>query len=489
MVKAVKYFLLLVLLLVIFLPRVFDLSAFQTADEKRWVTNTVGFITNLAHGDLSHLMQQPHPGITTQWLGAPTVFSSSWTIRKLPLVCAQSALVLVIGYVFWRLLGRRAAVFITILLALDPLLIAHTRIYAMDSLLSLFLILSIAWLFLWSKTNRRRYLVFAALTSAAAVLSKLSALIIIPFSLLLILYLSYSQSARQPALPKAIPWRPLLFWLAFFVIGLVLILPSLAFNPQLVITDMIAWFVSDDYQLHQIEPTYYLGTLFFFSTPFHWLALPLLPLLLLKKPFSQRSKQILILLVFSLLFLLMMSLGAKKGDRYLLPVFLALDVISGLTVSYLFAQDWRRLSVKVFRLSVLGLLLLQIYQVFTIHPHTLAYVNPLTVSYLGERRLGWGEGLDLAAAYLNQLPDSSTLTVASYYPAEFQSNFVGQTVPIHQHDSPSVDYVVLYRAMFERGPNAWETDVVNYYRNQTPIHIISIGAVPMAWIFQTVNPI
>ena len=160
MTKFIQGGLVLILLLSLFLPRVLNLSAFQTADEKRWVSNTVGFITNLAHGDLSHLMQQPHPGITTQWLGSATVFSSSWAIRKLPLVLAQSLLVLLIGYSLLRLLDQRTAYISTLLLALNPLLIAHTRIYAMDSLLSLFLLLSILLLFLWSKTNSRRYIAF-----------------------------------------------------------------------------------------------------------------------------------------------------------------------------------------------------------------------------------------------------------------------------------------------------------------------------------------
>jgi hypothetical protein len=38
--------------------------------------------------------------------------------------------------------------------------------------------------------------------------------------------------------------------------------------------------------------------------------------------------------------------------------------------------------------------------------------------------------------------------------------------------------------MFERGESAWETDVVNMYSPQTPLKVITIGAVPMAWIYQ-----
>lgn len=475
----------LVLLLALVLPRVSDLSAFQTADEKRWVANTAGFITNLAHGDLAHLMQQPHPGITTQWLAAPTVFSASWTIRKLPLVISQSIMILVVGYILWRLFGQRTAAIAILLLSLDPVLIAHTRVYAMDSLLSLFLLLSISLLFLWSHTRSRRYLLLSSFTAAAAVLSKLSGILILPFSLLLIIYLDSTSSNPPHSLLKNWPLRSLLLWSLAFLIGLVIILPSLAINPSLVISDMVTWFRSDDYQLHQTSRTYYFGTLAFLSTPLQLIGLILCLLLLFKKRLPPRSRQFAFaLIIFCLLFFLMMSFGAKKGDRYLLPVFLALDVITAQAIAWLSGQNFLRWPVKVMAFSVIVLLIMQTFNLALIHPHELAYVNSLTTHWLGERRLGWGEGLDLAAAYINRLPSASNLTVASYYPTEFQANFQGHAVPAHQHDAAGTDYIVIYRAMLQRGSDAWETDVVNYYRSQTPIKTIFVGSVPMAWIFK-----
>jgi 4-amino-4-deoxy-L-arabinose transferase-like glycosyltransferase len=485
MLNGVRVITVFSLMLIILLPRVFSLDAFQTADEKRWVANTAGFITNLAHRDWSHLMLQPHPGITTQWLASPTVSSPSWTIRKMPLVISQSLLILALGYLFWRLSGPRLAALVVLLLALDPLLISHTRIYAMDSLLSLFLLLSLSSLLLWLKTKSQRYLVFAALTAAAAVLSKLSGLLIIPLSLLAIIYHLYSsRTSRSQRFFSAFTFTCSV-WLLFFLMGLILILPSLALAPHLVINDMLAWFKSDDYQLHRLSPTYYLGTLFFLATPLHFMAIPLLPLLFVaKRLHPPHRKTIILLLSFSLLFLVMMSLGAKKGDRYLLPVFLMLDVVTAYVIHWLLSQNLRLWSVRIVFFSIIGLLLLQAHHLYVLHPHYLSYVNPITDSFFGERRLGWGEGLDLAATYLNQLPDAANMTVASYYPIEFQSNFAGHAVPVHQHDSPSVDYVIIYRAMFERGQSAWETDVVNLYRPQTPLKVVTIGTVPMAWIYR-----
>ena len=92
-------------------------------------------------------------------------------------------------------------------------------------------------------------------------------------------------------------------------------------------------------------------------------------------------------------------------------------------------------------------------------------------------------GLDLAAAYLNTKPNATQLKIATYYPEEVAPYFAGETVPAHQHEEDSVDYVLIYRAMFGRG-EAYETDVVRAWQTKTPEKIISIGGLPMVWIYK-----
>lgn len=480
MPKVTKILILLLIATAVIFPRILDLDAFETADEKRWVSNTVGFVSNLAHGEWGHLMQQPHPGITTQWLGSSTIFSDSWTVRKLPLVLGQSVLLLFICYVFWRLTNTRTALFIILLLALNPLLIAHTRVYAMDSLLSLFLVLSIPLLLLWHQSKSWRYLFLSAFAAAAAILSKISGIIIVPFVFILLIAPTFKKVATiRPS------FKSLVLWLVSFLISLMIILPSFALNTREVVTDILTWLKSDDYMLHQIGPWYYLRTIIFFSTPLHLFALLIAPFFLFSKKIPSRLKIILLVfLIFALLFTIQMSLGSKKGDRYILPVFLCLDIVTALVATYIFSSKGRYLPLLIAKLSIAGLVILQAGSLFSLHPHYLSYVNPITQSFFGERRLGWGEGLDLAADYINEMPGASELTVASYYPNEFANYFTGHAVPAHQHDHANVDYVVVYRAMFERGENAWETDVVNIYRPLSPVKIISISSTSMAWIYE-----
>ena len=463
-------------LLLIFFPRVFDLDATRSPDEKRWIANTAGFTQKLAHGQLDQLVRQPHPGITTQWLGALTIGYDDWAVKRLPLVVGQVLLILASGYVFGRLWGKGAGLTVALVLALDPLLYAHTRVYAMDSLLALFSLLSIGLLLLWRQDGSRRYLIAAGVTGAAAFLSKLPGIIILPFTLMLFIYWTWRDRQLKPWLLVAG------YWSLAFIIGLVIILPSFGIVPQNVIGDFTELFRSDDYaQLHQFGSTYYLRSLAFFSSPVQWVGLLILGVLLTRKRDSRRE-QLLILLLFGILFTVEMTLGAKKGDRYILPSFVMLDVTAAFGIAWLYALKKR----TVLQTTLLGLatlaLMWQAIIIWQTHPHTLAYVNPLTSSQFGERRHGWGEGFRLAADYLNAKPEAHQLKAASYFPNEFSPYFDGETVAMHKHDEASVDYVVLYRAMFERGEDAWETDVLNQYRNKKPEKVITISGVDMIWI-------
>lgn len=477
----------LLLTLAILLPRVLDLDAFLAPDEKKWRANTSGFITKLAYGKWDNLIQQPHPGITTQWLGAPTVFSNSWVIRKLPLVIAQSILIGMIGYIFYRIHGKWPAIILAFLLAINPQLIAHTRVYAMDSLLALFLLLSLTCLLLWQKTNTTRYLIYAGAAGALAFWSKLPGLLVIPFSIIAISFFIFLKNKKGIANHL----KPIVLWCAAFLITSIIVLPSFAISPLGVIGSLTEFFRSDDYtSLHVSSKTYYLGTLAFFSTPLHLIFLLALPLLLILRPLSgpllQNKARIstTIFLLFASLFVIMMSTGTKMGDRYILPVFLILDVVVVITAFQLFHSTSKKVKNVTLAILFIGISW-QTIDLIKLHPHYLAYTNPITRPFLGDRRMGWGEGLDVAAKYLNQKPNAKDLIIATIYPTEFKHNFLGQTVPAHQHDHEQVDYVVLYRNMFERGPDAWQTDVLNQYKDIKPEKTITLGNIEYVWIYNS----
>ncbi len=266
---------------------------------------------------------------------------------------------------------------------------------------------------------------------------------------------------------------------------LAFVLPSLVTNTIPVLQNIAAFFSSGDYrELHQERSFFYASTLAVASTPLQVAALFALPMVWWTSRGRRgrvRAAHVATLLLFALLFILEMSIGAKKGDRYLLPVLALGDVV----VAALAAWAWTaaRLARSLVAVIVLGGLVWEGVLLRQLHPYALAYVNPLFRHAIDQRRMGWGEGLDRAAEYLNTKPDVGTLTVASFYPNEFAYRFRGRAVPLHQFLHEDVRYVVLYRAMLERGPGSPETDTLAVFRSQTPEKVIFLNGLEYVCIY------
>jgi hypothetical protein len=119
------------------------------------------------------------------------------------------------------------------------------------------------------------------------------------------------------------------------------------------------------------------------------------------------------------------------------------------------------------------------------HPYYFNYFNPLlgngrTAPYL--INVGWGEGLDRAAAYLNQLPDASQRSVASWYSFQFAPFFKGHTVDLSSNEPAlRADYTVFYVNQVQRGFPSQE--LLFYFKDREPMHTVKLGGVDYAWIY------
>lgn len=481
-----------VVLLSLFLlfPRVLNLGAFSSPDEDRWTANSAGFISSLSTGHWGDLMKLPHPGITTQWLGALTICYDDLAMKKLPIVLGQVLLILLAGYVFGRLWGFRGGFLVATFLGVDPFVFAHTRVYGMDSLMAFFTILSLGLLLLWNKNKEQRYLIFSAFCGAAAVLSKISGIMIVPFTLVALAILVNNRRFDKKYF--AVLLKNYLVWLGAFVMSAIIILPSLAINPQNVFGDIMEFFRSDEYGRYHVENyTYYWRSLVFFTDPVQWIALVawlgiLWAVVRQKTKIRFRIRHVIVLLLFAFLFVLQMSTGKEKADRYILSVFAIFDVVaaaSAIVLVDLFRKHKKSLLPGIFVVLIFGAAVWQENVILSLHPHELSYVNPLTKHFFGGRRLGWGEGLDLAADYLNKKPNAENLKVATYYPNEFGEKFVGSVEPADRFEEDSIDYVVLYRAMLERS-GSWEGDAFNYFANQKPEKLIYLDGIQYIWIYK-----
>lgn len=190
---------------------------------------------------------------------------------------------------------------------------------------------------------------------------------------------------------------------------------------------------------------------------------------------------------FVLFFLLSGTLSPKKQDRYLLTLFPALDILAAIG----WFGVWHLVSVRLPRGQRLvwgwlaGLVLLQLVFSLPHHPYYLAYFNPLMGGLpraVETTLVGWGEGMEQVAAYLNQKPKAETLYVASTPSQTLLPYFKGQGENFYTNDvAMRADYVVIYRAQQQRlAPSA---EIVNYYLAQEPEHVVEIEGVPYAWIY------
>jgi hypothetical protein len=245
----------------------------------------------------------------------------------------------------------------------------------------------------------------------------------------------------------------------------------------------------------------------FYPVTFLWRTTPviLIGLILLalysSNPQVTRQKwksALLALGAYIVLFLVFMTLGAKKFDRYLLPIYAPVAILAGAgwlgAVRHWLARFARTKFAPGMLVSALIFLLgFQALGVFQTAPYYLSYFNPL----MGGRQraaqvmqIGWGEGLDEAARYLNTKPNATAMQVISWYPdGVFSYFFDGQTNPLYidpeeEHlieDWQHSDYLVLYIHQWQRGLPS--DAFLSYFAALTPEKVIQIDGFDYAQIY------
>ena len=102
--------------------------------------------------------------------------------------------------------------------------------------------------------------------------------------------------------------------------------------------------------------------------------------------------------------------------------------------------------------------------------------------------VGWGEGLDQAARYLNINRESQDLKVLSYYPDGCFSYFhEGETIhAASEWDETlerlaSVDYVVLYIHQWQR--QLPFSEMLDFFGELSPVEVIKINDIAYAEIY------
>jgi 4-amino-4-deoxy-L-arabinose transferase-like glycosyltransferase len=521
----------LVVFVAALLPRLLSLGAFVTWDEPMWVYRSIHFLSALLRGDFAGTLLVGHPGVITMLSGAIGVAvrrsllglgaaDVNWlealpalqptdveAIRRLapflpaakvPLIVLHAACVTLMYLLLKRLLGFRTAAVATFLIVLDPFHIALSRVLHIDGAASDFMMLSLLALLVGAREWERKHFILSGTLAGLASLSKSYALFMIPFAALVLgaSIVLWRRPLRRAA--GAFFWWGLaagatffLFWPAMWVdpVSTVRSVLDTAFGYAAVLSE-----TSDFFMGRVVEDAgllFYPVALAFRSTPAVWLGLFAFLVLAiqaglrvaacgvraLRTAVAERWFAYVALVAYAGLFLAAMSLATKKFDRYMLPVILALDVLAAAGLVQC-VERWKRKAAWGLLIVVL---LLQGGLVLSYHPHYLAYYNPLAGgSHMALRvmPLGWGEGMELAARYLNGKDGAKELAVATGGIPGLAPYFVGRVEPLTDGGLATSDYAVLYVSDIQQS-----SPLATQLSAQRPEMVIPVHGIDYLWIF------
>lgn len=496
---------LILVLLATLIPRISGLDQFATADEYLWVRRSANFYCAISHGDWAGTFQRQHPGVTTTWAGllsflvmAPDYASGCQQVDNQdyeqvlrgqgidPLALLQAGRLfmvlfnvcaLAVSYLYARqLIGPWPALAGCLLIAFSPFHIAHSRLLHLDGLLSSLMLVAVL---AFSSYLRRRRLLDVAVSGVATGLSCLTK----SPGVLLLLFVGLAELLSYLSTRRAMPFGAFALWGAVAAVTFVALWPAMWVEPIDTIyrmADLASTYASEGHS----NPLFFNGTIYadgnispsvvqFYPLTYLWRSTPVAILgilgavvaLALKRdllPMQSTRRAVIELLAFVVLLILALDLSAKKFDRYLLPVYAPLDLVAG--VGWIAVVRWLRTrwhSTSLHRAWALVpclAIMIQMGSALQASPYYLTYYNPLMG---GSRRapeammVGWGEGLEQAARYLNEQPDAKQLHVLSWYePGCFSYFFEGSSAAIPNEDlsdtdlqgALNADYVVLYYA-------------------------------------------
>jgi len=455
------------------------------------------------------------------------------------MVLVTSVLVAAAVGLAWRLLGPGPALAGGAILTLDPYVIGMTRILHVDALLApLMTVSALAGLLSWTRSAGWPYLVISAVTGGLALLTKApSGYLPIFFGLVCLVGLLRGRRAPVSGRQAFVAVRALLIWGLIAAGVYVLLFPSLWVAPWHTLR-LLLQFLSD-IGLQPHNGNFFLGRPVLADPgPFYYLvAVPLrlsplvalgLGLLVLPSAPGEPRATARWLLVYALLFVTLMTLASKKFDRYMLPAQVMLDLLAGVGLwrAGALASGWRSgkphprpLPIAMERgadstspplhrsgegvggwglpvILVAGVAAVQLALLLAVRPYPITYYNPLAGGPERAQQLimvGWGEGLEQVADWLNQQPNADRLQVVSSYNHVLRPRFVGTTISIAPYlrpapgqSPPDPEYLVLYLNAFQRRQISPETRQVDTLG--APVFTATINGLPYARVYQLREP-
>lgn len=507
-------------------PRIADLGIFVTVDEANfWIARSQIFLNALRTGDFAATAISTHPGVTTMWLGAAgmilqrflvdhglvtsVTYATALTFLRLPAALAHTACILAGFALLRRMLPAPAALLAALLWAADPFVIAYSRVLHVDGLATSFGAVSLlAASYAWQAPRRGFALALSAVFAGLAVLSKSPALALLPVVGLVACWHAAYPAQCDAAAPFSI-WRVARAalptygaWLGIVALTIFALWPALWGDPIAAYNQIRIGVEVEGAQPHMLGnfflgrpdpapgPLFYLVALALRTTPLTLGGLLALPLIW--RRLEPAHRRILAgLALFALVFTAAMTVFPKKFDRYLTPVFPMVDILAAMGWWGVFT--WRgqtapAIAPRLARLAVLLLGALAVANAGFWHPYAIAAANQaLGGTAIAARTfaVGWGEGHEQAAEWLNQRPDIRGVVTVARLPVALQPYMQrGATTlaPLNDQLRPDTGYIVVYISQKQDG--IVPPPFAAFYGNVPPLFTARIHGVEYLWVYQ-----
>lgn len=513
-----------ILLALLLVTRFTALNQYLIVDESdRWLW-TEDFTYALVAGDLSGtLIGHGYPGVFPAWI------SSLWTLleagrrswveggwigepglyalfhqwdrtaylfqQRLPIVMLNSALALGVIGIAGRLFGLPVALVGGVLIALDPFYLSDSRVNRAEAVITGLMTLSILMLLFYQRDRRNIFLIGSGVFAGLACLTKIQGLILAPIVGLLILWI-YRADLRQHYQRVVLPgllWGVVvcltwtLVWPAMWVVPGEVFREAFDYATHMAASDgAYIFFMGHTYAKADPGVMFYPVVFLMRTTPLVLLGLVVYLFAAARKSAPQGSG---LLLLYIVAYTALMTFGNHKQDRYLLPIFLAVNLLAGIGL----VAAWGWLTQRIPRLTAPdaravafgGLVAVMLITIAPHHPYYYSYFNPLlgggqtAVHWL---RVGWGEGMDRVAAYLNEKPNSDELVVSTRF-THNMLHFRGERLSLSGDGRwTQSDYIVLYIQQVQRRQDP-SPGFFDYFDTLTPEKTIRIGGIDYAKIY------
>lgn len=509
------------LLCIALLPRIFGLGRGLTTDEAYfWVGyRSADFLAALSEGRFADTMITGHPGVTTMWLGSIGLlveralqgagllgsqlsFETHLILMRLPMAVV-TALAVVPGYLLLRrVLGAAVALVAGLLWSSEPFLIAHSRLLHVDALLATLMLLAVLSLlaacFSQQGASRRpsqALLTLAGIVTGLALITKSLAVVLLPIGPLIILGWYWQRRSDGKAalfwlVAAAAVWGSVAMLAVFVAWPAMWVVPWQAISS--VINEVIVnggaphpgtFLLGQHYITEEPGALYYPVTLFARLTP--WAIVGLLALLVatlrraaLLRPYAM---PLLLLTAAALLVPLVLTIPPKKFDRYALPAVPLLLTLAAVGLVWLGS----RLPARPRHLAAALTAASASLTLLVFHPYYLAYYSPLIGGSLGAPtavHIGWGEGLDQAADWLNQQPDLERGKVATWSPPTLAAYLNAPTTWQGSVQSGDASYLVIYLGQAQSRKESQYFGEVE--AACTPVHTVRLRGIDYARIYR-----